>query len=150
MAKRGPKPRPVAERFAEKTVPTDGGCLEWTGTRFTNGYGMLGVGGKMLRAHRVAHELFIGPIPDGLHVLHSCDNPPCVNPAHLRTGTRIDNMQDKALRGRNTNSNKTHCPQGHEYSQDNTALDADGKRHCRVCRRAQGRAYLSRKRSQEK
>ena len=77
-------------------------CWLWRGTIRDKGYGTLGHGGKMLRAHRVAYELFVGPIPRGLSVLHSCptrDNPACVQPAHLRVGLHPDNMADAVARG---------------------------------------------------
>jgi len=147
MGKRGPQPLPAIDRFAPKTRRSDNGCIEWTGARLPTGYGLFSLDGRMQRAHRVSYELSFGPIPDGLHILHSCDNPPCVNPAHLRPGTRTENMQDKAERGRNVNTNKTHCPQGHGYTSDNTSIDSDGRRHCRICRREQGRAFLARRRT---
>jgi len=80
-------------------------CWEFCGSRDSRGYGQLGtkVGpGKYrpVRTHRVAYELFIGPIPDGLCVCHTCDNPPCVNPAHLRLGDQAMNMREAAERGR--------------------------------------------------
>jgi HNH endonuclease len=71
-------------------------CIEWTGTRFQSGYGR--VGGR--RAHRVAYERAHGPVPDGMLVLHTCDNPPCVNPDHLYAGTHADNMRDRMVRSR--------------------------------------------------
>lgn len=75
-------------------------CWEWTGSRNNHGYGTLGD----QYAHRVSYELHRGAIPDGLVVLHQCDNPPCVNPNHLGMGTQWDNVQDarlkKRLRGR--------------------------------------------------
>lgn len=78
-----------------------GGCWEWTGYRDRKGYGRMqdNALGEVL-AHRISYIEHHGPIPDGLHVLHSCDNPPCINPDHLRVGTNDDNMRDRAERNR--------------------------------------------------
>ena len=75
-------------------------CLEWQKYKNTSGYGTIKVDGQMLLAHRVAYSFFIGPIPQGMCVLHSCDNPKCVNPKHLWLGTNYDNVQDKVKKGR--------------------------------------------------
>jgi hypothetical protein len=76
------------------------GCWQWAGALSTDGYGLLGIGGqKNTKAYRVAWELFRGPIPDGLHVLHNCHNRQCVNPSHLRLGTHDENMRDVTKRG---------------------------------------------------
>lgn len=73
----------------------------WTfSPRFASGYGKLSNGDRKLRAHRVAYELFVGPIPPGMHVLHVCDNPPCVRPEHLFLGNHRDNMRDMEAKGR--------------------------------------------------
>jgi hypothetical protein len=75
-------------------------CWTWIGSRNRDGYGQFKLNGKLMRPHRVAYELAFGPIPPGAQILHSCDNPSCCNPNHLRTGTHQDNMDDKAERGR--------------------------------------------------
>ncbi len=75
-------------------------CWEWTAGKHKDGYGHLKVQGKMKLAHRVVISLLGCDIPEGLQVLHHCDNPPCVNPKHLFFGTHDDNMKDKAKKCR--------------------------------------------------
>lgn len=77
-----------------------GDCLEWTGARTPNGYGHLGYQGRDIGAHRLAWMLANGRDPGEGHVLHSCDNRPCINPAHLSLGTALQNARDKMMRGR--------------------------------------------------
>lgn len=87
-------------RFWARVKRQEGGCWEWQGARFEHGYGAWKLKQKMLKAHRVALQM-CRPIPfDGAFALHSCDNPPCVNPKHLRWGTARDNMHDVMVRGR--------------------------------------------------
>lgn len=77
------------------------GCWEWTGPLTWHGYGEYRpAGGRRARAHRLAYEAFVGPIPDGLCVLHACDNRKCVNPQHLSVGTRKQNQEDMKAKGR--------------------------------------------------
>ncbi len=82
----------------DKQSPDD--CWEWTAGRVSAGYGTMWLQGKMRRANRIAYFLKTGKWPALLHVLHSCDNPACCNPAHLRLGTHNDNMTDMSARGR--------------------------------------------------
>lgn len=80
--------------------PHLGFCWEWTGAKYSNGYGSFRCGTRLGIAHRVAWELVKGAIPQGLLILHRCDNPPCVNPAHLFVGTYADNTNDRNSKGR--------------------------------------------------
>ncbi len=81
--------------------PTDRGCLLWAGViERKDGYGVLRVDHKNMRAHRVSWMLSNGPIPPGAQIRHRCDNPPCVNPDHLLMGSPKDNTRDAMRRGR--------------------------------------------------
>jgi HNH endonuclease len=89
------------ERFWSRVdQSSETGCWEWRGTKRKDGYGVLMVGGALIRAHRLSWELANGPIPKGLSVLHRCDNPPCVRPDHLFVGTQRDNLADMTAKGR--------------------------------------------------
>lgn len=92
---------PLEEKIALK-AEWRGACLIWTGTRDVRGYGRIRIGGKWLRAHRVAFELLRGPIPEGMVLMHSCDTPACINIAHLSVGTQGDNIRDCDAKGRRT------------------------------------------------
>jgi len=80
--------------------PHPQGCWLWTAAVDKDGYGFVKRRGRQDKAHRVSYELANGVHPREMFVLHSCDNPACVNPSHLRLGTPLDNMQDKHRKGR--------------------------------------------------
>lgn len=149
----GNRPKPVEPRLWAKIDASSGAssCWPWTATRMKTGYGMISVAGKGRKATRVVWEVVFGPIPEGFHVLHRCDNPPCCNPAHLFLGTHVDNMADKRAKGRQARTGnlvcaaRTHCPQDHEYTAENTMVYRN-MRYCRTCSKAHKRAYEEKKR----
>ena len=134
--------KPIEQRFWEKVnKETANGCWEWSSAVRGNGYGaffthLLGEGRKCHGAHRYSWMMVNGPIPEGLWVLHKCDNRICVNPDHLFLGDRTDNMRDCAKKKRVCTigqSNKTHCKRGHEFTEKNTKLNKIGHRSCKTC-----------------
>lgn len=94
--------RKAVERFWRFTRKSDVSCWVWTGVLWKDGYGRIrpGTGKQYVSAHRFSWELHYGHIRDGLCVLHRCDNPACVNPAHLFLGTNRDNIDDMMNKGR--------------------------------------------------
>lgn len=124
------------------------GCWIWQGAKQSKGYASIRIGGKQGRTysvHRLVAEAYHGAIPAGGMVCHTCDVRDCVNPAHLYIGTAETNAADAVQRGRAVNplacgnSAKTHCPQGHPYSAENTIQRPAGDRLCRICKRVSDR-----------
>lgn len=123
------------ERFLAKTERHPSGCLLWVGALVPGGYGHFWFEGKPQSAHRVAHKLFIGPIPEGMQVNHTCDVKLCVEPTHLYAGTQSDNQRDAVSRGRHKETKKRACIRGHAFTPENTYVRPDGRRRCRECQR---------------
>jgi HNH endonuclease len=124
----------LAERFWAKVQRGEAdACWLWRGSKVTKGYGRFGVGGRSVGAHRVAYELLVGPIPEGLTLDHLCRVRACVNPAHLEPVTNRENV----LRGVGISAKharKTHCNHGHELTPENTETNGNHRR-CVTCRR---------------
>lgn len=149
-------------RFWPKVDRSSGpdACWNWIACLRKDGYGQIGnvgtgTGGvkrlivegmpRVPRAHRVAYELVRGPIPDGLTIDHLCRNRGCVNPYHLEAVTGSVNT----LRGTAPsalNAAKTHCYQGHEFTDANTRIETNGSRTCKTCRNAYMRDWKKRNR----
>lgn len=104
-------------------------CVEATGAINNSGY----VHRNNVGVHRLAWIDANGPIPEGMVVMHTCDNRRCVNVAHLALGTQGDNMRDMAAKGRVWQQAKTTCPHGHEYTAENTYVTNRGHRVCKAC-----------------
>jgi hypothetical protein len=100
--------RPIKERLLSSISKPKGesGCWLWLGSKLPRGYGILSVQSKKKYAHRLSYETFVGPVPDGLDVMHLCDNPSCINPGHLQAGTHKQNMEDCSRKGRAANGEK--------------------------------------------
>jgi hypothetical protein len=112
----------LEERFWEKVdKKSPDECWEWKNS-IINGYGTIKLNGKNKLTHRLSYELNVGPIPPGLFVCHTCDNPKCVNPTHLFLGTQKDNLQDASKKGRIASGNL-------HYSRTHPELLARGDCH---------------------
>jgi len=134
----------LQDRFMQKVFPEPmSGCWLWVGVLTYHGYGQCKHDGRSQTAHRVAWELFKGPIPKGLEIDHLCRVRCCVNPDHLEPVTHAENIRRGS--GGSHMRNRTHCPHGHPYNEENT-LRYNGQRICRTCKKANWHRY---KRAQE-
>jgi hypothetical protein len=117
-----------------------GCCWQWTKGKTNKGYGSFHPSkGSLVLAHRFSYELLVGPIPEGLVIDHRCRNRLCVNPDHLEPVTSGENTR-RGFGISTWNRIKTHCPQGHPYSAENTYLDPSRNgRRCRACARERDR-----------
>ena len=98
----------VVDKLFENIIVTDDdSCWDFVGGRNGNGYGVISISKhEQVGAHRVSYQHFYGPIPDGLFVLHKCDNPSCCNPTHLFLGTLQDNKDDEVLKMRHVHGER--------------------------------------------
>lgn len=137
------------ESIVARFAVAENGCHLWTGYIDPAGYGQVSLETETRKVHRLFHEWFIGPIPEGLSVDHECHNSDpscsggpkclhrrCVNPAHLIARDHRDNRSRASRR-------RTHCSKGHELTADNTYVSKDGERRCRECYRARSRAHYA-------
>lgn len=144
----------MLDRIRERVAFAPNGCWIWQGASNSKGYPCVRVGGRAGRTvsvHRLVLELTAGPLASGMMACHHCDTPACVSPSHLYAGTAKDNARDAKLRGRTNNvlaarnASKTHCPQGHPYSAENTIRRKSGDRYCRICRAINNRRAHARR-----
>lgn len=121
---------PVAWQDIEGRVAvTPFGCFEWGGSRTTEGYGRIQISRHERRAHRVAYELLVGPIPAGLQLDHLCRNRACVNPDHLEpVSSRVNTLRGVGVSA--VNARKVACPRGHTSFK---TVSTTGERYCPTC-----------------
>lgn len=129
----------IKKRFDEKW--DEDGCWLWTAARNQNGYGRFWDGVRLVQAHRWSYEYHVGAIPEGLQLDHLCRVRHCVNPEHLEPVTHAENGR-RGLAGA-WQAAKTHCKNGHEFTDANTLWRGPDKRHrgCRTCLQASGRKW---------
>ncbi len=150
--------RPMEDRFWEKVNkngpvpsyrPDLGSCWIWGASVNANGYGTMGVDKGSTLAHRISYIIANGEILNDMQLDHLCRVHNCVNPRHLEPVTPRVNVH-RGYGPTAANARKTHCPQGHPYSEENTYLYIGGvhkgNRQCRICGRKRTREYIERKR----
>lgn len=127
----------------------DTNCWVITKGFTTNGYGRVPFCWEGRRAHRYSYYLNVDENFDrSKDVCHRCDNPKCVRPSHLFLGTEKDNVQDMFRKGRSRGQRTTHCPQGHEYTKENTYVRKNSKkRECLTCKRESSRKQYVKKKA---
>lgn len=128
----------TAEDVYERRVIRQEGCWDWNGWKDGHGYAAIEVGGRnriKIKAHRFSYERAYGPAPEGYDIDHLCRNPSCTRPDHLEAVTHAENCR-RGAHGMLI----THCPQGHEYTPENTWYDK-GSRVCRQCKVERSRVY---------
>jgi hypothetical protein len=128
---------PVVYRLLDNVDMNLNGCWLWVGRRNKSGYGEMKVANRKEYTHRVAFEMFNGPIPDGKEIHHTCTRKGCLQPDHLVAVSHRENLlADDTVVGRN--HRKTHCIRGHEFTPENTRVRPNGygvSRRCIACTR---------------
>jgi len=125
-------PQDLARFYSKIKFNKETWCWDWVGTTLQRGYGHFSIKRKIWRSHRLSFAIHKGELIEGLTLDHLCRNRACCNPEHLEQVTSKVNI----LRGESVsakNAKKTHCPQGHEYDEQNTYVSPTNGRSCRKC-----------------
>ena len=149
-----PKHANVYQRWLEKVdIRGKDDCWPWTASKDKDGYGRFQYptdkGQVHIRAHRWTYDWFVGPLVDGMVIMHSCDQPGCVNPRHLSQATALENNDDKVQKDRHAKIwgtplarlRQTHCHRGHPFDETNTRVMPKGHRRCKACERINARQW---------
>jgi hypothetical protein len=132
------KPNTIND-IVDKLVLSENGCRDWPMSLVT-GYGQVCYQGYPRLVHKLLFEHQCGPVPEGKELHHMCGNRACAEMSHVQVVTHREHMLLGNLLT-SKNAKQTHCPQGHEYTEENTYVDSKRRRHCRTCHR--NRAYFS-------
>jgi hypothetical protein len=123
------------DRLLSKTKIVDG-CIEFTGSVQTGGYGQMGIKGRPYLTHKLAYEWLIGEVPSGLELDHICRNKKCLNTEHLEPVTHSENLIRRGLKGKKINKpERTHCRRGHRLTVENIYMRKNGVKQCQICRK---------------
>lgn len=124
------------ERFFEKVEKSSDGCWRWIGAHHQEGYGVFNMG-RLMGAHRWIYQEVFGPIPNGFEIDHLCKVTACIRPSHLEAVTPSENVKRSSSWHHfvESASKVRECPQGHQYTDENTYIDKQNCRHCKECQR---------------
>lgn len=140
----------LRDRFWAK-VDKSGDCWIWTGAQTLREYGQIKIDKKSAMAHRIAWQLEVGAIPEGLEIDHLCRNHSCVRPEHLEPVTHVENLARSPVMNWSGRKTETHCGHGHLLSAENTYMYPSGRKACRICKRSHAKKHkaLRRQRMQK-
>ena len=138
----------IARFMSKIEFETMSGCWLWACSTDKKGYGKFYLNGSQNNfAHRVSFVIHKGPLSNGKLVCHHCDNPSCVNPDHLFSGSYKDNHDDMRKKKRSRSHLITMCPRGHDYVGHNVYLTKNGHRVCRICKNKKSAEHYAKRKS---